>query len=171
MLPKKETLQTARLTLRSFCESDRENALTVLYNDEVKQTYMIPDFPTEDKAIALFHRLMDLSKDERHFVYAIDRGGKLIGWVNDCEMEGNTVELGYVIHPDYKGNGYMTEALTACIRELFRMGCEQILCGYFEENPASHRVMLKAGMRDLDKTDTIDYRGKPHLCRYCEIVK
>ena len=50
--------------------------------------------------------------------------------------------------------------------ELFQKGCREILCGAFEENAASLRVMEKAGMQKLDKTEEIDYRGRLHRCVY-----
>ena len=37
---------------------------------------------------------------------------------------------------------------------------------YFEENPASGRVMEKSGMKKIEYTDTIEYRGKVHKCLY-----
>ena len=95
----------------------------------------------------------------------------MIGFLSDVEIKDGTVELGYVIHPDYQNRGYATEALTASIHELFRQGYSKIRTGYFEENPASRRVMEKSGMHPVSRVDTIEYRGEIHKCLYYEIKK
>lgn len=160
------TLKTERLELHSFTEKDVEAALSIFYNDDVKKTYMLPDFPSRENAVGLFERLTRLSENPSRFVYGIYLDEKLIGFVNDVEIEGTSVEVGYVIHPAYWNKGYMTEALKACINELFRIGYETVKAGYFEENLASGRVMAKSGMKKIEYTDTIEYRGKVHKCIY-----
>ncbi|MBQ4085387.1 MAG: GNAT family N-acetyltransferase [Clostridia bacterium] len=169
MLSKNLMLRTDRLVLRPFEESDLENALSIFYNEEVRQTYMLPDFPTREKAIELFRRIQAISLNPDRIDYAIDLRGQLIGFINDCGIEGDTVELGYVIHPDHKGQGFATEALAAVIAELFRMGFACVLAAHFEENPASGRVMQKCGMHRIEKEETIEYRGCAHRCLYYEI--
>ena len=64
-----------------------------------------------------------------------------------------------------------TAALRAAIGELFEKGHTQVVCGAFEHNLASMRVMEKAGMTRLEKTDEIEYRGKVHRCIYYGITK
>lgn len=159
-------VQTKRLELRPFLDTDRDAAVRLLMDGQVKKTYMLPDFENEDKAEALFRRLMELSQKENRYVAAISLEGKLIGFLNDVEIQGDSLELGYVIHPDHWGRGYMTEALAGAMEELFRLGFRQVITGAFDTNLASIRVMVKCGMEKLSKTDSIDYRGKTHNCVY-----
>ncbi len=166
MNDKSFTLKTERLELHAFTEQDLEAALSIFYNEEVKKTYMLPDFPSRENAVALFERLTRLSENPSRFVYGIYLDNNLIGFLNDVEIADATIEVGYVIHPSYQNKGYMTEALKACIEELFRIGYETVKAGYFEENPASGRVMEKSGMKKIEYTDTIEYRGKVHKCLY-----
>lgn len=93
----------------------------------------------------------------------------MIGFVNDCEIGDDEIEIGYVIHPQYQGRGYATEAVHAVIAELREMGFRKVTAGYFSENTASLRVMEKCGMQKTTITDEEDYRGKRHICKYCEI--
>ena len=44
-------LETERLLLRPIEQSDMEQLLSLLKNDVIKQTYMIPDFPSEESAV------------------------------------------------------------------------------------------------------------------------
>lgn len=162
---------TKRLELRPFRESDRDAGVRLLMDAQVKRTYMLPDFENAEKAETLFRRLVELSRQEDRCVAAISLDGELIGFLNDVEMVEDSVELGYVIHPDHWGRGYMTEALNAAIAELFRRGFRQVITGAFDSNRASLRVMEKCGMEKLDKTDSIDYRGKRHNCVYYAATK
>ena len=159
-------IETKRLTIKRMSEPDQEAALDLLTNDIVKQTYMLPDFEKREDAIPLFRRIMELSQGEKRYVRGIYLNDHLIGYSNEVEVVEKAIELGYLIHPDFHGKGYMTEALIALIPDLFALGYEEVVCGAFEENPASLRVMAKAGMTLLEKSDEIEYRGKVHRCIY-----
>ena len=154
------------MKLRPMTSSDDAALLQLLTNCQIKKTYMLPDFARQEDALPLAHRLEEKSRDESHFVRGMETGGKLVGFLNDVETENGSIELGYVVHPDHWGKGYATAALKLAIEELFRLGYRQVFCGAFEENPASLRVMEKAGMQQLDKSDEIEYRGKMHHCIY-----
>lgn len=164
-----EALRTERLLLRSFEETDRSQTIRLLRNEEISQTFMLPDFPDDAAADRLFDRILTNSQSDAHFERAICLEDKVIGFINDVEIKDGTIELGYVIHPAYKGRGYATESLTASIWALFQVGFRKIRAGYFEENPASGRVMEKSGMHRISKTEKIEYRGNVHRCLYYEI--
>ena len=169
MKKKKEVIKTKRLLLRLFHEEDRQEMVGILCNEEIKKTYMIPDFTDKRDAEALFERIMNFSRSDNHFVYGICFDNKLIGFVNDCEIKDSTVEIGYVIIPDYQNKGFATEAVQCCIDELWRIGFEHIRAGFFEENIASGRVMQKCGMHKMDLEEDIEYKGISHHCLYYEI--
>ena len=171
MEKKKDSLQTERLILKAFSECDRHQMVDIFCNEQIKKTYMIPDFANPKQAEALFEKMMDFSKSENHFVYGIYVNDTVIGFVNDCEINDSAIELGYVIAPAYQGKGFATEAVQACIDELFRMGFSQVKAGYFEENIASCRVMQKCGMVKMDFEEDIEYKGFSHHCLYYGIEK
>ena len=156
------------LKLRAFLPTDQTRILETVTSTKVNQTYMLPDFEKPEDAIPLFERLSKLSMDSSRFVRCIDVDGRAVGFLNDVEIKDGSIELGYVIHPDFHNRGYMTRALKAAIEELFTLNYERVVCGAFEGNIASQRVMKKAGMTKIDFTEIIEYRNKQHLCVYYE---
>lgn len=154
------------VSLRPIVPADRERMLDILTSEAVNKTYMLPDYERREDADPLFRRLMEMSADNGKYVRAIAVEGSAVGYLNHTEIQGSVIELGYVIHPDFRGRGYMTAALRLAIEELFHMGYREVMAGAFEDNTASIRVMQKCGMRKLGKTDEIEYRGKVHNCVY-----
>jgi len=91
-----------------------------------------------------------------------------IGIINETEKDNKMIELGYAINPRFQGRGYCTLALNKAINMLLDQGYEKVTCGAFSTNLASIRVMEKVGMTKVSKTETINYRGKDHLCVFYE---
>ena len=164
-------LKTPRLTLGEIRECDFDAMMAIFKSDVVKATYMVPDLETREAEIKLFERLRDLSLREDRYVFGILLDSKLIGLLNDTEICGKTIEVGYALHPDYHGRGFATDALEAVIPYLFTEGFDQVLAGAFETNTASTRVMEKCGMKRPKMTSEIEYRGKTHKCVYYSIKK
>lgn len=154
------------MELRPITEAEKAVMLELLTDGQIKQTYMLPDFPSTEDAAPLFRRLCGLSREESHFVRGIFAEENLVGFLNDVEIQNGTIELGYVIHPAHWGRGYATAALQEAISQLFSLGYREVIAGAFAENPASIRVMEKAGMIRMDKREEIEYRGKTHSCVY-----
>ena len=166
-----EQLTTSRLVLRRFLESDRDCMIRILRNKEISKTFMLPVFDDDEAAGKLFDRILNNSQSDAHYERAICLEDQVIGFLNDVEIQNGIIELGYVIHPDYQGRGYASEALTAAIWDLFQRGYDTVQAGYFENNPASGRVMGKSGMHRVSKTEEIEYRGILHKCLYYEIKR
>ena len=162
-------IRTERLTLKKLSLEDSEAVKAILTDRTVKKTYILPDFKTEEELKKMFERLVRYSRSRRHYIVGIYLEKNLIGFINEVEVEGKTIELGYVIHPDHHNRGYMTEALSAAIKELFKKGFYRIVTGVFEENVASIKVMKKCGMRKIKKEEDLEYRGKTHHCLYFAI--
>lgn len=168
-MKKSKEIKTKRLLLKSFDSTDFEVMKSLLCNNEISKTYMIPTFSSEEEVIKLFRTLKDFSTSDDHFVYGIYYRGNLIGFINDTETDAELIEVGYVISPDMKNQGFATEALISAIQELFRMGYFVVRAGCFESNIASKRVMEKSAMQLIDKTEDVEYRGELHHCIYFEI--
>ena len=169
MLVRKDILTTKNLVLKPFENEDKNALISLLENPLVKRTYMCPNFKDEKEKEKCFLRLKEISLKNDKFFYGIYLNKSLIGFINEVHAENDMIELGYLITPNEWNKGYATEALSASISELFRIGFQVVECGHFEENPASGKVMQKCGMKKIDKTEMIDYAGKQHLCIYYRI--
>lgn len=159
-------IHTNRLTLKPMEDKDQADMLQILTDNQIKQTYMLPDFESEGQVIKLFKRIQEFTRAEDRIDCGIYLNDRIIGFANMVEIKDKSIEIGYVIHPIYWNQGYATETLTALIQKLFEMGYEEVLTGAFEENIASQRVMQKSGMTLLDLQEEIEYRGKVHNCVY-----
>ena len=75
-------------------------------------------------------------------------------------------EPGYCIGRAWWGKGYMTEALQAVVRYWFeRVGGNWLVCCHAVENPASGRVMTKAGFVYDHEAVYHKFDGSPVSCR------
>lgn len=95
----KKQIKTERLILKPYSEQDIDTLIDLLTNPEITSTFMVPEMGFRSRAEELVR--------------------KLIGFINDCGVEDDEIEIGYVIH---QGHGYATEAVHAIITELREMG-------------------------------------------------
>jgi len=64
------------------------------------------------------------------------------------DTKNKKMEIGYWMGLDFWGQGYMTEALISVRDFLFQnTDLNKITCRHIESNPASGKVMLKAGLK------------------------
>ena len=119
MNTKSTMIMTERLTLGPIRKEDFDDLISILKSDEVSATYMVPNLTSKADEERIFSFLASLSTNPDRCVYGIFHQDRLVGIINDTDIDGNTIELGYAMHPDYFGNGYMTEALKAIIHHLF----------------------------------------------------
>lgn len=164
-------IRTERLILHSFEDADINALCEILTNETIGETYLLPDFKNDDAVFALAKRLQILSMREDRYVWGIYYHESLIGMLNDTDIQGENIEIGYALHPNYYNQGFATEAVKAVIIYLFEQGFSTVYAGAFENNPASIRVMEKAGMKKMNSKASIDYRGKKHYCVYYSIKK
>ncbi len=165
------TIQTARLEIRPFSVEDTDELSDLLLNDDIKKTYMIPDFDSGEALQKMIDTFMRLSRDPGRFVRGVYLSSALIGFVNDVEIGNDRIELGYVIHPAFWNRGYATEMLGTVIRALLANRFSTVRAGAFFENTASLRVMEKCGMKRCPQTESVEYRGVPHTCIYYESTR
>ena len=131
-IKKKALIKTERLIIKPFSAADVDGLVNLLLNPEITKTFMVPKFESVEQMKDLAEKLIEFSREEdtTHLEYGICLNGKIIGFINDCGIKDEEIEIGYVIHPDNQGHGYATEAVRAIICELREMGFRKVIAGY-----------------------------------------
>ncbi|WP_440979225.1 GNAT family N-acetyltransferase [Sphingomonas pseudosanguinis] len=136
-------LATPRLALRRPAEHDVAAIVSIVGDWEVaRRLARVPHPCGPDDARFFLERVVPAE-----WVWAITLGDedRLIGAVGLTPEEG-TAELGYWLAPAHWGQGIATEAARAVVDfGLEHLGLARLTSGYFEENPASGRVLAKLG--------------------------
>ncbi|WP_370073166.1 GNAT family N-acetyltransferase [Novosphingobium sp. THN1] len=83
-----------------------------------------------------------------HFLATLPgaHGSRLIGCVGLIEESGET-ELGYWVAQAHWGRGFATEAVRSVLSLARTLGHHRVNARHFADNPASARVLEKAGFR------------------------
>ena len=143
------TLQTPRLSLRSLEEMDDHFIYSLRSNRQVN-TYLNRQPPTQiEEARAFIKKITDSIADDKSYYWgiALKEPRSLIGticlwnWSDDRKK----AELGYELHPDYQGKGYMNEAIGAVIAYAFQNGFTTLEGYSHKDNSASTKLLLKHG--------------------------
>jgi len=147
MIDQPETIATARLTLRAPRLDDAAR-LAELANDYdiARMTTAMPHPYTRGHADD-FLRRMEARDRAREAVFAIDHPDDgLVGVLGFHPVQPEAPEVGYWIGRPYWGQGYATEAARAALDWAGEgWGRRLVVSGHFTDNPASGRVLEKAG--------------------------
>ena len=146
------TIEAPRLILRPFREADIPAIVRLLQLPDIARTTLNVPYPyDEDKAREWLTFQQRERKAGTGYTFAIVRreDGRLVGAIDiRPNSRHKKAEIGYWIGKPYWGRGYATEAARAIIRYGFEtLGLNRIYALHFTGNPASGRVMQKAGMQ------------------------
>ena len=149
--PARPTLQTERLLLRPFVSADAPLVQRYASAVEVASTTLNIPHPYDlGMAEAWIATHGPLWERKHAAVFAISHGAEsLVGAVGlQLQLEHGRGELGYWIGVPFWAHGYATEAAVAVIRFGFEsLELNRIHAAHLIRNPASARVLIKAGMR------------------------
>ena len=147
-------LESARLNLRPLTPADVDDVLEYQSNPDVIR--FIP-WPVRDKAMVAeaITKLLEFIESSgpgfnQTYAMELQSSGKVIGQVNYMFKDGHDFqrEIGYVINPAFRGQGYVHEALTAMVTHIFAMGdVERVYAKIDARNTASEKVAQRLGMR------------------------
>lgn len=138
-------IETKRLNLRALRHTDAERVATYISDPDVARmlgSAPQPYIPVVAEGWIMIHLARASAGND--FVYAAELPGEgLIGVIGAHRKPGDAWEVGYWIGRPYWGNGFASEMLGGFISEARAMG--QLIAGHFVDNPASGRVLQKAG--------------------------
>ncbi len=145
------TLETERFLLRKLSVDDTDDMYEYAKEYDVTKYLTWSPHPNKASTLEYLMYLQNRYKTGDFFDWAIvcKDSGKMIGtcgftrffFAHDC------AEIGYVINPQYHGQGTATEVVGRVIKYGFEnLALERIECKFMVENKASLRVMEKNGM-------------------------
>ena len=145
------TLETERLILRQFAESDSEDIKKLAGAREIAEGTFVPH-PYEEGFAEEFIRsqLSDYKKGRLiNFAAEIKDMNILVGSIGiSIDRKLNHGEIGFWIGVPHWGNGYCTEAAGAVLGYGFEVqGLDRIYAFHFAGNSASGGVLEKIGMK------------------------
>ena len=141
-------LATERLQLRLLAVDDARHFVRLFENDweAVKQTGRMP-YPVTELAMRDWIAL-HAAGSSRTFLMIRKEDGAALGGVGFGGV-GRVHEIGYALGRAYWGHGYATEGVLAMVEHARLLGLRALEAFTFVENPASARVLSKAGFTDL----------------------
>lgn len=145
-------LETERLILRKFKLSDIDKVYNGWATDKESCKYLSWEVHknTDETKFHIERWIKEYEEGSYHWVVELKDTKELIGAISAVNLnkKHHNVEVGYCYGSKYWGKGYGTEALRKVI-EFFLLDCEFYLveADHISDNPASGRVMEKAGMR------------------------
>lgn len=145
------TITTERLVLRPFALSDAASVQRLAGEWAVADTTLNIPHPYPDGAAEAWidsHAERFAQREIMTLAVTLPEGGELAGCISLRLNDGHSrAELGYWMGVPYWNHGYCSEAARALIGYGFeQMGLHRIYAHHLMRNPASGRVMQKAGM-------------------------
>jgi [ribosomal protein S5]-alanine N-acetyltransferase len=145
------TIATPRLVLRPFRLSDAARVTQLAGDREVADTTLVIPYPYPAGAAEAWIATHegDWTRHEGASFAITEADEGVVGAISlRIELPHRRAELGYWIGRPYWGQGFATEAALAVICFGFEtVAAQRIYAQHFTRNPASGRVLEKAGMQ------------------------
>jgi RimJ/RimL family protein N-acetyltransferase len=154
-------LQTKRLILRRWEDSDAESLFTYAKDPEVGPIAGWPPHQSVEESLAVIRNVLN---GREAYALCLKSDHKAIGAI-ELKLNGHTdmttrddeCELGYWLGKPFWGLGLMPEAVSEILRHAFEdIGMTKVWVGYYEGNTKSKRVLEKCGFRYQWKSEGVE---------------
>lgn len=144
-----QRLETERLMLRSFCESDLDDFYAYASKPNVGPNAGWKPHESTQESWSILHHFM---ASEEVYAIVLKETKKVIGSIgmHKESMRSNPFSrsIGYVLSPEHWGNSYAGEAVEALLKHLFfDLGLQLVSCYHYAGNEQSKRVIEKSGFK------------------------
>ncbi len=146
------TIETPRLTLRRMRTEDYHDMYEYSKREDVTKYLLWSPHPNRSHTKKYLEYIKTRYDEGEFYDWAVilKSESKMIGTCGfaSFDFQNNSGEVGYVINPSYRGNGYAPEALLEVMMFGFmELNLHRIAARYMDGNDASRRVMDKLGMK------------------------
>jgi len=141
-------ISTKRLLLRQLEDTDDTAIFSLRSDNRVNQFLDRPKPNSIDEARAFISKIINgiAGGESLYWCIALKENKQLIGTIClwNLSADRKTAELGYELHPDHQGKGYMNEAMEAVIDFAFQTaGLSNLEACTHKDNEASGKLLLK----------------------------
>ena len=155
-------IKTPRLTITTFSLNMAQSVYENSQDDDTRR--FVPDevYNSVEEARAAIEFLMSRYESaDGPFVYPVlTNEGQNIGYVQLCQLDDGTWEIGYHIAKNFTGKGYATEAVKAFLPTMAKkLNIKEVYGICLAENLASVRVLEKCGFTQIYQ-GTGNYQGR-----------
>ena len=171
------TLETEWLTLRALRVSDAPDMYDYSRREDVTRYLLWNPHPDITHTRRYLEYLGGRYRLGMFYDWALvnKKDGRMIGSCGFVrfDLPHNSAELGYVLHPDYHGQGLMQEAAGQVLKFGFEeLGLHRIEARFMVENEASLRLMKRLGMTfEGVKRESMLVKGAYRDIGTCAILK
>ena len=149
-------LETSRLILRPWKESDLKPFYALNSNPEVMRYF--PGCLTQEQSDALAHKFQRMIETQAWGLWAVElkQGGDFIGFTGLNAQPSQfsfspCTEIAWRIQQKYWGQGFATEAATACLNFAFdSLKLNQVVAFTAVQNTRSQALMQRLGVQFKD---------------------
>lgn len=146
-----QSVDTERLIIRRYVEEDLEGLHLFFNNEEITSSTDMPLHRSFEETKAFLDMIIQsYSTDEPFFAMAICKKdeGKVIGSCGFAKMEFTAdTQIYYALEPEFRGNGYATEAVEKMIEYMILVhDVNRISIYCAPENVASMNLAKRVGM-------------------------
>ena len=141
-------LETDRIILRRFERNDRFACFEFLSDRDT--CHNGGGYEPFDEMDEEYERLMEIFRqDESRYMIFSKTESKVVGTISlrvDSERAVDTIELGYMVSPNYRRQGYAQEtviSLLPVLKERFHI--QMVVAGVVEKNDSSIHMLKKLG--------------------------
>lgn len=145
-----EPIRTDRLVLRFYRSDDADNLLHYYGRAEVSRYLLNEPWALDDAREAVRARVSRRDLAAGAIALVVEYEGRVIGDVAAWLVEGteHTAELGWVFSPEFSGQGFAAEAVTALVDLVFsEPRVHRVIAQMDARNSGSARLAQRIGMR------------------------
>ena len=136
-----QTIDTPRLRLREFRESDFQDLYEFLYQLKDDEYDGYPDITSENGRNHLLYRL----NNREYYAVVLKENAKVIGNVFCGTRDNNSLQIGFIINKDYQDQGYGSEAVKAVADRMLADGVHRLYSECASDNIKGQHVLENAG--------------------------
>ena len=162
------TIETENLILRPFKDEDTNDFFSMMDSREVREALHVSDDYGLSEA---FHAMSAWLgqwelRGTGHWALEEKKSGRFVGRAGLPRPDRHDwpgVEVGWVLHPDYWGRGYATEAGAAAVRYGFdQFEVDKLFSCILPENHRSQAVAKRVGFKFLEERVLAFFPKLPH---------